>query len=104
MSRNDSWSDIANLDPPANDKPAPAGLAQPGTPRRRRPKQPPEKRVGSVTCEERAGRRSDALLDAGWPGQLTLTALQAAATVARWTLPAPNRSVAALSIAVRAPA
>lgn len=36
--------------------------------------------------------------------QLTLTALQAAATAFCWALPAPYRSFAAFNVAVRAPA
>ena len=36
-------------------------------------------------------------------GQLTLTAAQAASTALYWVLPAPYRSLAAFSVAVRAP-
>ena len=60
--------------------------------------------AATVFPHEKGARRPEGTEKPVRRGQFTLTALQAAATALYSVLPAPYRSFAALSVAVRAPA
>lgn len=60
--------------------------------------------AGQQNADGRPGPKAEAAVSSRPEGQFTLTALQAAPTALYSVLPAPYRSFAAFSVAVRAPA